>query len=71
MIKGFCDSLVRILDEIFDEIQDLSLSSRTASGRMFISDRMYDAAVEALMWSLSNMARGGFCTADYWEKVLY
>ncbi|CAO3664631.1 unnamed protein product [Rhizopus stolonifer] len=70
MIKGFCDSLVRILDEIFDEIQDLSLSSRTASGRMFISDRMYDAAVEALMWSLSNMARGGFCTADYWEKYV-
>lgn len=66
MSRGLSDSIALILDEIFDEIND---TTYFVSGKMYISDKVYYAALDALLWSLANIARGGFRTAEHWEKV--
>ncbi|KAG1055104.1 hypothetical protein G6F46_000560 [Rhizopus delemar] len=66
--RGLSDAIALILDEIFDEIND---ATYFVSGKMYISDKVYYAALDALLWSLANIARGGFRTAEHWEKYVY
>ncbi|KAI8875457.1 ARM repeat-containing protein [Backusella circina FSU 941] len=67
MRKHFTSSTVQVLMGIFDRMYNES-----ASGKLYFSDDHSDtySNVEALIWALSNMSRGGFRTADYYQYYL-
>jgi hypothetical protein len=68
MRKHFTSSVVQVLMSIFDRMyQELP----NESTKLYFSDDSHDtySNVEALIWALSNMSRGGFRTADYYQYV--
>jgi hypothetical protein len=69
MSKGFTHSIVNVLNAIYDETYDEASHSQQMGGRMHFSDEEYYSNVEALLWALSNMSRGGFRVAEYYRNV--
>ncbi|KAI8060928.1 armadillo-type protein [Gongronella butleri] len=68
------DSLVMValvLQHTAQEIMEqLSESTKSVHDRVLISHHATLNDVKALTWSLSNMSRGGFLTANYWDKYV-
>jgi hypothetical protein len=69
MTKGFTHSIVNILNDIQDQTYDDALELKQMTGKMHFSDEDYYSNVEALLWALSNMSRGGFRVAEYYQNV--
>lgn len=69
MTKGSSTAIVNVLNDIYEDIYDLALRDGRGRGRLYLLDNDYDVSTESLLWSLSNMARGGYRTADYYENV--
>ncbi|KAI8098666.1 armadillo-type protein [Halteromyces radiatus] len=63
-------AVANVLDSVCDEIMDDAIERSYSSGRVTIRDHDLCIDVKALTWSLSNMCRGGFRTADYWDMYL-
>ncbi|KAI9483595.1 MAG: armadillo-type protein [Benjaminiella poitrasii] len=53
--KNFTILMVDLLDDIYDDSR--------SNGKIYLQDNF--ANVEALLWALTNMSRGGFRVADY------
>ncbi|PHZ08960.1 ARM repeat-containing protein [Rhizopus microsporus ATCC 52813] len=70
MTKGSSTAIVNVLNDIYEDIYDLALRDGRGRGRLYLLDNDYDVSTESLLWSLSNMARGGYRTADYYENYL-
>jgi hypothetical protein len=71
MRKGFTRSIVDVLNYIYEDTYDQATLSQHGQGRMQFSDEEYYSNVEALLWALSNMSRGGFRVAEYYQNVRY
>lgn len=69
MAKGFTTFICDVLREIYEDTYDEALDSARHGGKMQFHDEDYYSNVEALLWALSNMSRGGFRVADYCERV--
>lgn len=69
MCKGFSSSIVTVLDSIYEEAYDESTYGQHEKGRMRFADEEDYSNVEALLWALSNMSRGGFRVAEYFRHV--
>ncbi|KAG1146163.1 hypothetical protein G6F37_008067 [Rhizopus arrhizus] len=65
--KGFAEMIVNILNEIYRDISDLVFTSKATRGYISVSNNIYGTTAETLLWTLSNLSRGGFRTADYYE----
>ncbi|RCI03158.1 Importin alpha subunit (Karyopherin alpha subunit) (Serine-rich RNA polymerase I suppressor protein) [Rhizopus stolonifer] len=70
MKKGFTHSIVTVLNSIYDEAYDEATYSQYEHGKMRFAEEEDYANVEALLWALSNMSRGGFCVAEYFRHYL-
>ncbi|KAI8378507.1 armadillo-type protein [Blakeslea trispora] len=70
MCKGFSSSIVTVLDSIYEEAYDESTYGQHEKGRMRFADEEDYSNVEALLWALSNMSRGGFRVAEYFRHYL-
>lgn len=69
MIKNFTNYIVQSLNTAYDELYDEANESLRSNGKMTFSCRDYQSNIEALLWALSNMSRGGFCVAEYYLNV--
>ncbi|KAI9254283.1 armadillo-type protein [Sporodiniella umbellata] len=70
LIKGFGFAIVNLLETIYEEVYDVTSDAPIPSGPLYISDKIYDASIEILLWALSNMSRGGFRTAYYYDYYI-
>ncbi|OBZ84557.1 Importin subunit alpha-3 [Choanephora cucurbitarum] len=70
MRKGFTHSIVTVLNSIYEEAYDESTYSQYDQGKMRFADEEDYSNVEALLWALSNMSRGGFRVAEYFRHYL-
>jgi hypothetical protein len=69
MIAGFTTSVVNILNTIYEYIHNNAMEGSFGYSKwQLLHDNMY-ANVEALLWTLSNMSRGGFRTAEFYQLV--
>lgn len=69
MKKGFTDAIAEILMQIYnDEACDVSSS---LDGSVRLMNEYQYGNVEALIWALANMSRGGFYVAEYYKSVIY
>jgi hypothetical protein len=69
MSKGFTHHIVTVLNLIYDETYDEATDSQHRGGKMQFSDEENYCNVEALLWALSNMSRGGFRVAEYYQNA--
>lgn len=69
MSKGFTVSIVNVLNSIYDEIYDEAVETQRCDGKMVFSGEELYSNIEALLWALSNMCRGGFRVAEYYPSV--
>lgn len=69
MKKGFTCMIVEMLNLIYDETYRDAMSSYRYSDQIQFANEEYYSNVEALLWSLSNMSRGGFYVAEYYQNV--
>lgn len=69
MSKGFPSYVVRVLNDVFEDAYDQAIGTRQRRGVMHYYDEEYFSDIEALLWALSNMSRGGFHVAEYYESV--
>ncbi|OAD78672.1 hypothetical protein PHYBLDRAFT_179641 [Phycomyces blakesleeanus NRRL 1555(-)] len=59
--------VAEVLKTIHDEIYTQVYTYSYSYGKMHITDQEMCTNVKALVWSLANMSRGGFKTANYWS----
>jgi hypothetical protein len=71
MRKNFPQAIVNVLNDVFDDAYDRAIDSRGLRGASHYYDEEYFSDIEALLWSLSNMSRGGFRVAEYYQYVKY
>lgn len=69
MTNNALDIVANVLENVCSDILDESLERSYTTGRVTIRDQDLCVDVKALTWALSNMCRGGFRTADYWDMV--
>lgn len=69
MSKGFTHSIVNVLNTIHEQTYDEAYELLRRNGKMQFSDEECYCNVEALLWALSNMSRGGFRVAEYYRNV--
>jgi hypothetical protein len=69
MTNNALDIVANVLESVCSDILDESLDRSHITGRVSIRDQDLCVDVKALTWALSNMCRGGFRTADYWDMV--
>jgi hypothetical protein len=69
MKKGFTRCIVDVLSYIYEDTYDEATISQHNQGRMQFNDEDYYSNVEALLWALSNMSRGGFRVAEYYQNA--
>lgn len=69
MSKGFTHSIVHVLNSVYDEIYDEAVDNQQYNGKMVFSGEEFYSNIEALLWALSNMCRGGFRVAEYYPSV--
>lgn len=69
MKKGFTHAIVNVLNYIYDETCDEANISQHGQQQIQFSDEEYYSNVEALLWAMSNMSRGGFRVAEYYQNV--
>ncbi|GAA5803411.1 armadillo-type protein [Helicostylum pulchrum] len=70
MAKNFTNYIVNALNTVYDELYDEASESLRSNGKMTFSCRDYQSNIEALLWALSNMSRGGFCVAEYYLNYI-
>lgn len=70
MSKGFTHSIVNVLNTIHEQTYDEAYELLRRNGKMQFSDEECYCNVEALLWALSNMSRGGFRVAEYYRNYL-
>ncbi|KAI9027515.1 armadillo-type protein [Phycomyces nitens] len=58
--------VAEVLKDIYNEIYAQVYTYSYSYGKMHIADQEVCTNVKALVWSLANMSRGGFKTANYW-----
>lgn len=63
--------VANVLDTVCTDILDDALERSYSTGRVTIRDSDLCIDVKALTWALSNMCRGGFRTAEYWNMVIF
>lgn len=69
MRKGAITAVAHVLSLVCDETYDESIAWAGSSKRVTILNEDSRTDIKALTWSISNMARGGFRTADFWDMV--
>lgn len=70
MQHGALVAVSQVLNQVFDAA--IGTEPQWRSNRQLIQlyeDNEVKTDVKALVWTISNMTRGGFRTADYWESV--
>ncbi|KAI8334006.1 armadillo-type protein [Chlamydoabsidia padenii] len=70
MTNNALEIVANVLENVCSEILDDSIERSYNTGRVTIRDQDLCVDVKALTWALSNMCRGGFRTADYWDMYL-
>ncbi|KAG2197821.1 hypothetical protein INT47_009702 [Mucor saturninus] len=70
MSKGFTHSIVNVLNSVYDEIYDEAVDNQQYNGKMVFSGEEFYSNIEALLWALSNMCRGGFRVAEFYPSYL-
>lgn len=71
MEKGFTNSIVNVLNSVYDEVYDEAIENQRCNGKMQFSGDEFYSNIEALVWALSNMCRGGFRVAEYYSNVRF
>lgn len=61
--------VAKVLDNACNDIIDSAILRSYSTGKVVIRDYDLCTDIKALTWALSNMCRGGFRTADYWQMV--
>ncbi|MBM6387289.1 MAG: hypothetical protein JSY10_25365 [Paenibacillus sp.] len=69
MTKNFTNYIVNSLDTMYDDLYDEASESLRNAGKMVFTTRDLQSNIEALLWALANMSRGGFCVAEYYSNV--
>lgn len=69
MGKGLTNYIVTALNSMYDELYDDANETLRSDGKMMFEDTENQSNIESLLWSLSNMSRGGFCVAEYYLNV--
>lgn len=70
MTKGFTHAIVKVLEQVYEDTYDESQDLSFPNGKIRFPDDDCYSNVEALLWALSNMSRGGFRVADYYRNYL-
>lgn len=69
MKRNFPQYIVKILNDVFADAKNEVFVKPQEKGYGHYYNEDYFSDIEALLWTLSNMARGGFQVAEYWETV--
>ncbi|CAO3587032.1 unnamed protein product [Absidia cylindrospora] len=70
MTNNAMDFVATVLDNICSDVLDDALERSYSTGRVTIRNSDLCIDIKALTWALSNMCRGGFRTAEYWDMYL-
>ncbi|KAF1807466.1 armadillo-type protein [Mucor lusitanicus] len=70
MRKGFTHAIVKVLEDVYQDTYDESYDLGYPAGKIRFPDEDIYSNVEALLWALSNMSRGGFHVAEYYQNYL-
>ncbi|CDH49898.1 importin subunit alpha-1-like [Lichtheimia corymbifera JMRC:FSU:9682] len=70
MRKGAITAVAHVLSLVCDETYDESIIWSGSTKRVTILNEDLRTDIKALTWSISNMARGGFRTADFWDMYI-
>ncbi|CAO3628611.1 unnamed protein product [Cunninghamella blakesleeana] len=62
--------VAKVLDDACNDIMDPAVQRSYSTGKVVIRDYDLCTDIKALTWALSNMCRGGFRTADYWQMYV-
>ncbi|KAI9314337.1 armadillo-type protein [Dichotomocladium elegans] len=70
MRKRAIEVVSQVLSQVCDVTYDEAVIWSGVPKRISIMDDNLRVDIKALTWSISNMARGGFRTADYWDLYI-
>ncbi|CEP17813.1 hypothetical protein [Parasitella parasitica] len=70
MKKGFTHAIVKVLEKVYRDTYDEAQDYSFPNGKIRFPDEDCYSNVEALLWALSNMSRGGFQVAEFYQNYL-